>query len=258
LRDSALAQLPVVGDQINGTSTPLNGSALALVVGVVLALWAGLSCMQSAQDAINEIWDIPRVAQPGFIPKRARSLGCLLVIGTSLAATTFATQATTLLPNLPGIARIGGVVLSLALNAASYLVMFQVLASGRQPWRQLVPGALVGGVGYTVLQGAGQWYVGRSVSGATDTYGTFAIVIGLISWLYLLSQFTLFAAEINVVRARGLWPRSLFPPRLTRADKRALTAGVLSQQTRPEQHIDVVYAGDVPAKADGAPTRTGE
>jgi uncharacterized BrkB/YihY/UPF0761 family membrane protein len=99
----------------------------------------------------------------------------------------------------------------------------------------------VGGVGYTVLQAVGQWYVNRSVSGATDTYGTFAVVIGLISWLYLLSQFTLFAAEVNVVRARHLWPRALFPPKLTAADKRAMIANARAQQVRPEQQIDVSF-----------------
>jgi YihY family inner membrane protein len=200
--------------------------------------------MQAAQDAMNEVWAIPRAAQPGYVPKRLRSIASLSVIGASLLVSTFATQAITVLPDLPGIARGAGLALTVVVNALVFLVVFQVLATEHQPWRQLVPGAAVGGVGYTLLQTVGHWYVDRSINGASDTYGTFAIVIGLLSWLYLLGQFTLFAAEINVVRARHLWPRSVFPPKLTAADRKAMVAAAQAQQLRPEQRIDVTFDGE--------------
>ena len=53
-------------------------------------------------------------------------------------------------------------------------------------------------------------------------YGTFALVLGLIAWLYLQAQLTLYAVEINVVRAYRLWPRSLAPPPYTEQDRHAL------------------------------------
>ena len=245
-QNSALSQIPVLGDQIGGNVTTLSGSAVALVVGVALALWAGLACMQAAQDAMNEIWAIPRVAQPNFIHKRLRSLACLAVIGLSLLASTFATQAVTVLPDLPGIARAAGLLLSAIVNGVVFLLAFQLLATEHQPWRELVPGAAVGGIGYTLLQAVGQFYVQRSVKGASDTYGTFAIIIGLLSWLYLMGQFTLIAAEVNVVRARHLWPRSLFPPKLTRADRDAMIAAARAQQIRPEQRIHVSFDESMP------------
>jgi YihY family inner membrane protein len=240
-QNSALSQIPALGPEIGGDVKTLSGSAVALVIGVALALWAGLACMQAAQDAMNEIWAIPRVVQPGFVHKRLRSMACLAVIGLSLIVSTLATQAVTALPDLPGIARVAGLALSTIVNGVVFLLAFQVLATEHQPWRELVPGAAIGGVGYTVLQAVGQWYVERTVNGATDTYGTFAIVIGLLSWLYLMGQFTLFAAEVNVVRARHLWPRSLFPPKLTRADREAMIAAARAQQIRPEERIDVSF-----------------
>jgi YihY family inner membrane protein len=241
--NSALSQIPVLGDQIGGSAATISGSGAALIVGVALALWAGLACMQAAQDAMNDVWSIPRVAQPGYLPKRLRSIASLAVIGASFLVSTFATQAITALPDLPGIARVAGLVLSVVVNAAVFLLMFQVLATTHQPWRDLVPGAAIGGIGYTALQTLGHLYVDRTIKGASDTYGTFAIVIGLLSWLYLLGQFMLLAAEINVVRARHLWPRSLFPPKLTRADRKALAAAARAQQARPEQRIDVSFDG---------------
>lgn len=65
----------MLGDSIAGVSgQPLTGSASAIVIGLVAALWAGLGAMQAAQDAMNEVWAVARVDHPGFVAKRLRSL----------------------------------------------------------------------------------------------------------------------------------------------------------------------------------------
>ena len=46
---------------------------------------------------------------------------------------------------------------------------------------------------------------------ASAVYGTFALVIGLLAWIHLGAIFVVLGAEANVVRERGLWPRSLLP-----------------------------------------------
>jgi len=45
-------------------------------------------------------------------------------------------------------------------------------------------------------------------------------VLGLLAWLYIGAQIVIFAAEVNVVRKRRLWPRSFFSEPLLDADKR--------------------------------------
>jgi hypothetical protein len=72
-------------------------------------------------------------------------------------------------------------------------------------------------------------------------YGFFAIALGLMSWLFLSAQVTLYAAEVNVVRARRLWPRSILQPPLTQADQRALTDLARQEERRPEQAINVEF-----------------
>ena len=74
----------------------------------------------------------------------------------------------------------------------------------------------------------------------------FGIVLGLLAWLYLQAQFTLYAVEANVVAARRLWPRSLAPPPLTSEDRRALDMYAKSQERRPEQNIQSEFAPDEP------------
>lgn len=237
LRDSALAQIPVVGDQLRDQVQPLTGSLAALVLGLVAALWAALGCMQAAQEGVDAVWGVPRNRQPTFLYKRLRSLGALAVVGLTLVVGAVATQVPTVVPGMPGLGRAAALLVSTALNAALFGLAFQVLATGRQRWRDLLPGAALAGVGYTVLQVAGQWFVRRRIAGASSTYGTFAVVIGLLTWLHLLAQLCLLAAEVIVVRADRLWPRSLTGGPDTPADRAVADriAAVHRPARRPDQ-----------------------
>jgi hypothetical protein len=68
-------------------------------------------------------------------------------------------------------------------------------------------------------------------------------VIGLLSWLYLGAQVTLLGAELNVVRARRLWPRALDPQDMTPADRRALRGLAKVEERREDQVVDVRFEG---------------
>ena len=79
---------------------------------------------------------------------------------------------------------------------------------------------IVAAVFWQLLQHLGGYYVDHVLKRTGPLYGVFALVLGLLAWLYLGAQLTIFAAEINVVRARRLWPRSFFSDPLLEADKR--------------------------------------
>ena len=97
--------------------------------------------------------------------------------------------------------------ISLAVDATALLAAFRLLASERRSLGELVPGVIVATVGLLVLQTLGGWYVNTAIAKASDTYGLFATVIGLLSWLSLAAQLILIAAEVNAVAALRLWPR---------------------------------------------------
>jgi hypothetical protein len=97
-----------------------------------------------------------------------------------------------------------------------------------------MPGVAVAAGGSLVLQSAGGWYVDHAVNRASDTYGTFAVVIGLMSWFFLLAHLVLLAAEVNVVRARRLWPRSLTGA-LGPADRAALRTSAEAARRDPRR-----------------------
>lgn len=236
--DSVLAQLPIIGDDIQVRA--LTGGGLSLALGIAGTLWGGLGVTQHAQNAMNAVWNVPRKQRPNFWLRLARGLGLLVLLGGgAIASTVLAGLATA--EGASAVGRALPLAASLLVNLALFLLAFQVLTAIGLPWRRLVPGTVVAAVGWVVLQSVGGYYVNRQLADASQVYGTFGLVIGLLSWLYLTAQLVLYAAELNVVLARRLWPRSLLQPPLTEADRRVLADLAMVEERRPEQSIAVTF-----------------
>jgi YihY family inner membrane protein len=247
---SALAQFPVIGDQLRQNIGSVRGSGLALAAGLAGTLWAGLGVTQQAQNAMNFTWGVPRKHWPGFGPRLARGLGILAVLGVgTLASTTLSGLGTW--TGLPVVGRMLPFLGSLLINLALFEFAFLVLTVLKQPWRRLLPGTVLAAVGWSVLQVLGGWYVTHQLRSASQVYGTLAFVIVLLSWLYLGAQLFLYAAELNVVLVKRLWPRSVLPPPLTGPDKRALSDLAKAEERRPEEQVDVDFAAHEPARGGG-------
>jgi YihY family inner membrane protein len=231
--DAAMAQFPVLATQLQGSIRVIQGSGIGLVVGILGTLWGGLGITQSAQDAMNAVWAIPRRQRPNFWLRLARGLVSLAVV----AAAVLVAAALTQLGPIPFIG-------SLLLNLALLILLFQVLTGRRVPWRQLLPGAAAAAAGWSILQTLGVYILDRQLAQANLIYGVFAVVIVLLSWLYLSAQLLLYAAELNVVLARRLWPRGLIQPPLTEPDRRVLAALAEAEARRPEEIVEVRFTSE--------------
>jgi membrane protein len=241
--DSALADFPVIGPQLQTNVHSLRGSVAALVVGIVVALWAGTGVALALENALDHVWGVPirRRANPVYARLRAllwiAVLGGITIVGTVLgSASAFATYGP--------VVRVLALAISLAINVGVFLAVFRVLTSASPSWRDVLPGALVAAVSWELLQTAGGYIVDRQLRHASSTYGVFAIVIGLLSWIYLAANVTLLAAEINVVRARRLWPRSmslLGEQPLTDGDADALRQRAGVEERRADEDVRVVF-----------------
>jgi uncharacterized BrkB/YihY/UPF0761 family membrane protein len=66
-------------------------------------------------------------------------------------------------------------------------------------------------------------------------------VIALLVWLHLGAQMTLYAAEVNVVVARNLWPRSLLGPPAAPADEETLRALAKVEERHDIEKVDVEF-----------------
>jgi YihY family inner membrane protein len=219
--DTAVAGIPVIGDQLRDQLHPLQGSGAALAIGVAGALWAGLGVTLALGRSFAEIWDVPRVDQPSGLRARARGLALLAILGVTLVAATAATGIAVGGDLGPGIQEAAAVTLSSMVNVVVFLTIFALLTPRPHRVPELLPGVVVAALGWLVLQSLGGWYVNLTISHATGTYGTFALVIGLLSWFLLGAHVVLLAAETNVVLRWRLWPRAL-AGKLEPADRLAL------------------------------------
>ncbi len=235
--EGALGQFPVIGNDLQVDA--LGGSTVALVIGLVAAIWAGLGITLAGQRAMDQVWDVPHRLRRNFLTARVRGLLILLVLGLLNVAVT--TGVGLLVGGLGGFAlTVAGFAASAVLDIALFWAVFRLFTSAEVPTRQLWLGIGIAAVGWAVLQAVGGLYVDRVVRRANATYGFFAIVIGLMSWLYLGGQMLLYAAEANVVRARRLWPRSLLEP-VTAADVQALRAAARVEERREGERIEVTF-----------------
>jgi membrane protein len=239
--DSAFEQFPVLGAQLSSNIDSLHRTGLALVVGVVWAFLGARGMAGAMQGAANSVWGVPKTRRPGFPAGQLRSLALLVTVGVGLTATTLLSGLIVgpLRGSVIGVA--AGILLSFVLSVAVFLASFRLATAQEISLRQLVVGAVVAAVGWEALTLTGSWVMGRQVARASETYGTFAVVIGLVTWLYLASVVSVLALEIDVVRDRRLWPRSLFTPPLTEADERAFQTLAVQQQRADGQTIEVGF-----------------
>jgi membrane protein len=238
--DGALGQFPLISDQLRLQS--LTGSGVGLAIGVLGSLLAGMGITGATQSAFNRIWNVPFKDRPNFLHARLRGLGMLAILGTlSIVSTTAAGFVGSASHAAPAV--LAGVIVAFVLNLALFMTAFKLLTAVEVSWRELLPGVIVAAVFWQLLQHLGGFYVDHELKRTGPLYGVFALVLGLLAWLYLGSQLTIFAAEINVVRVQRLWPRSFFSDPLLEADRRALTSSAEVEERVHEQNVDVSFDG---------------
>jgi YihY family inner membrane protein len=200
-------QFPVVSHELSRNVHQLRrASYIGLAVGLLVALWGSSGLAQSGMFAMEQVWNLPGPDRPGFWQRLGRAGLFLLVLGLGVAITTLLTSF--------GAFGSGSVVMSVAAellagaaNIGMYITAFRVLTPKKVPMSQLVPGAVLAGVGWTILLAAGTQLVNHYLH-SDSVYGIFAIMLALVAWIYLIVQVTIYAAEVNVVLARRLWPRT--------------------------------------------------
>jgi membrane protein len=206
--NSALGQLPIVGGQLHAHS--LKGSGVGVAIGVAASLWAGMNVFTAVEAGMSRFWDVPQDHRAGFVGSRLRALLVVLVLGAGVVGATALGGIGTAGGHLGLAWKLAAVVFSTVMDVGLFWLGFRLLTSGDDvTWRSLRGGAIVAAVAYEVLQLLGGLYVGHVLKNASNTYGTFALVIGLLSWIYLTVEVTLLAAEVNVVATKRLWPRDL-------------------------------------------------
>jgi membrane protein len=228
----------------------LTGSTAAIVIGLLGALYGALGVAQATQHAMNVAWAVPRNHRPNPLLARLRSLLLLAVAGLSVLGITLlsmlATELDALAGGLAGWSRLVVTLLTMGLNTVVFALIFWLATTDEHKLRDVVPGAVVAAVLLRGMQLVGAAYVDGVVRNTSLTYGVFAVVLGLLAWIYLCAVLVVMCIELNVVLERQLYPRALLTPfsdhvDLTDADRRAYTAYANAQRTKGFETVQVSF-----------------
>jgi membrane protein len=170
----------------------------ALGFGTIGLLWSGLGMVAAVQYAFDNVW---QVKGRGLKDK----LGGLLWLAGSVAILLVSFGITGVLNIVPWLAPLA-LLLGVAVNFALWLWTLKALLNVAVPWRQLLPGAVVGAVGLEILKVLGSVYVPRAISASSALYGSIGIVFAILAWLFFFGRLTVYVAVVNVIhweRAHG-------------------------------------------------------
>jgi YihY family inner membrane protein len=249
LLDSALAQFPIIGDQL-GRPEGLQGSTEAIVIGGVVALYGALGLGQALQNALNIAWSVPRNSRPNPVLLRFKSLFLLMTAGVAvLAVSVLSTLAanTEVFGDSVSSYRWPITLMTVAVNTLVLTALFRVgAARSHNIWTGSIPGAVTSSLLWIGLQKVGTLYVTNVIGETKGMNQTFALVLGLIGLIWLTAVIGVLGIEVNVVLERRLWPRALLTPftdrvELTEADRRAYTSYARAQRHKGFETVEVTF-----------------
>ncbi|HEX2896209.1 MAG TPA: YihY/virulence factor BrkB family protein [Marmoricola sp.] len=247
--NSALAQFPIVGDQL-GRPGGLRGSTSAVIVGSITALYGVIGLGQAAHNAVNVCWAIPRNSRLNPIVSRLRSLvwivGAGLVLVFIAVVSSLGSHLDVLGRDLSSQVHWVALVVSVLLNAFVLALMMQLSTPRDERLRDVLPGAALIAALWQLLQVLGGVYVEHVIKKADHMNAVFALVLGLVALIYIAVVMAMLGLEVNVVLAKRLYPRALLTPftdavRLTEADKTVYREYAQAQRHKGFEQVDVSF-----------------
>ena len=247
--DSTISQFPVIGDQLRGSQS-LEGSGVALIVGALVAIYGALGVGQAMQHALNIAWSVPRNDRPNPLKARGRSVLIVLTGGLAVVATTTVSVLAGALGAPGGVmtgwASVVVAVAAVLANTVIFAVVFHIGCAIRLRLVEVLPGAVLAAVVWQLMQLFGLAYTANVVKDSTPTYGVFALVLGLLGWVFFVALGVVTGIELNVVRSKHLYPRSLLTPftddvDLTPADRKAYVDAAQAQRHKGFEDVDVTF-----------------
>lgn len=219
LVDSVSSYFPVVGTTLDESVKGLGKSGFALIVGLIFTLYGARGIADAFRHAVNHIWHIPLTKRSGFPRSLLRSGGLIVGGGGGfLLASVIAGWAAAAGRGLPF--RALSILFNLVILYGVFTLIFKFCLPLKTPLSKFRVGAIVSAAGITILQLVGGYLLTHEAKNLSSSYSAlFATTLGLLAWIYLQTQVVLYAVEIDTVRDRKFWPRSLSGKELTDVDK---------------------------------------
>lgn len=212
------------------TEIAKSSSGVLGVTGVIALgtlIWTAIGFVTFARRAVRDIFGIPPDRR-SYVLLKARDLLAAGIFGVALllgsAASSIGTWALGLIFQFFGVGehtvwyqlsiRLAVLIISFALYSAALAALVKFLTGASLRWRQVWPGALLGGGAVTVLQIGAGWLL--SYTPTNTLLVTFAIFVGLLLWFRIIGVIILVASAWIAVAASD---RNLPLLRLTEAER---------------------------------------
>jgi membrane protein len=186
-----------------------SSGILANIIGVATLVATASGVFGEMQSSLNAIWKAKSVATTVSRLIRARAislglvaaLGFLLIVSLAVSAglTAFGNYLDSIIPIGKLIFPILNFVVSLALLATLFAAIYKVLPDRRLEWRDVIIGAIVTSVLFTIGKSLVGWYLGSSA--VASSYGAAGGLIVLLLWVYYSVQIFLLGAEFTKIFA---------------------------------------------------------
>lgn len=191
-----------------------RAKAGAGALGLVGLLLTGLGWVQSLRSSVRAMF-LRETERGNFVVRKLADVAILAGLGLTLLASILVSGAVTggagLLLRTVGLQHslaakallvVLGYALTLAVDVVVFLyLLYELPRLSGVGWRQALPAAVMGALGFEVLKAIGVWYVSRTT--ANPLYGTVAVAIGLLVWINLLTRLLLFCATWTATAPAG-------------------------------------------------------
>ncbi|KAB2351684.1 YihY/virulence factor BrkB family protein [Actinomadura rudentiformis] len=202
--------LPGLSDQL-GVEEIVSSKAAVGAISLVGLLFTGLGWVTVLRESLRDIWGNDPNGETNLLLKKAYDAAVLIFLGATLicsvAVSTVTTQATHTVLGWLGLDDVTGagtvlrllsLTVAILFNTLIFLVLFSRLSGTRAPWRRIIKGALFGAVGLEILKQVATLLL--SYTTANPVYASFAVLVGLMVWINIVSRFLLFVAAWTATR----------------------------------------------------------
>ncbi|MCA9329845.1 YihY/virulence factor BrkB family protein [Candidatus Saccharibacteria bacterium] len=211
--------IPVIGEQLSRNINTSSKSGVALVVGLLITFYGTRGGANAFRNAINHMWHVPKKQRIGFPHNIIVSMSMTLIGGIGLACAAILSAYTASLGRSAMFTALSTLV-SLAILVPTFYFLYWIsLPNNYTTNHNLIRSAITSGASVVILQSIGGYLITNQLTTLSPLYGTFAIVLGLLFWIYLQSIAVLYTVSFTIVTSNKLWPRSLSGNHLTKADK---------------------------------------
>jgi membrane protein len=209
------------------SSSDKRAGSVASVLGTLMVIVTASGVFSEMQTGLNQAWQVKAPDRPilSMLRARAASLGLVAALGflliVSLAASAalsglgaYLADRSSLAPML--LATLNTII-SLLLFTLLFAAIYKVLPDTPISWREVVMGALITAVLFTIGKSLIGWYLGTTA--ASSGYGAAGALVLVLLWSYYCAQIFLFGAELTraiAARPVGRPPSGLLPIVVTR------------------------------------------